>query len=408
MGNCTNVSSNPQELQAIPDLYYLDRHNHQVLFISKSQITKIDFSSTISFYENSSIIYLSASEFLVAGGRKPTQKLSKKVFRINSLLKKTYIQPSLPFPTYGGNLIYNKGNIYLSSAITEQDGADYPCPLLKYALNEQTWEVCDVSDLHLNAKYSLNNILYSQSCLHDHKIFTMSGKLLSTGTLTRKFFSISLSNSSFRVNIEKFKLPEKFRNVRCCSTGKAFMVCGEHVSENKSLIYTFSFETKTWRLLDEVSGLLSEVYPSLLVSSKVVFLSYPYVVVRDRLKTHVFNFEEQPRVGKGHLSVPSGSSDSVNRSKSFDIKKHVDSEEAKLKNLEESLEKAPRQKSMHHEYEKVRRHNMKKSDKKITAKYSKCSAPFLPSNILGAKHLSSNSSRSSSSESISSSNSSKT
>ncbi|OMJ81745.1 hypothetical protein SteCoe_17739 [Stentor coeruleus] len=408
MGNCTNASMNPHALQAIPDLYYLDRRNQQVLFISKNQSTKIDFSKTISFYENSSIIYLSASEFLIAGGRKPSQKLSKKVFRVNSLLKKTYIQPSLPFPAYGGNLIYNKGNIYLSSAITEQNGSDYPCPLLKYCLNEQTWEVCDVSDLHLNAKYSLNNILYSQSCLHDHKIFTMSGKLLSTGTLTRKIFSINLSNSSFRVNLEPFKLPEKFRNVRCCSTGKVFMICGEQVSADKSVIYTYSFETKTWKLLDEVLGLFSEIYPSLIISSKIVFLSYPYVVVRDLVKTHVFNFEEENKKQKGHLSVPSGSSDSVNRSKSFDVRQHAESEETKLKNLGDPLEKAPRQKSMHHEYEKVRRHNMKKSEKKITAKYLKCSAPFLPSNILGARSLNSSSSHSSSSESISSSNSSKT
>ena len=68
-----------------------------------------------------------------------------------------------------------KNSIFLTGAITIQGKKDYPCPLLRYDTEEENWEVCEVDDFLIPAKYSLNNILYSQGCLNGSKLYTLGG-----------------------------------------------------------------------------------------------------------------------------------------------------------------------------------------------------------------------------------------
>ena len=256
MGACTVKMNMESDFHGIPDLYYLDRTNECVLFITKDQISKTSFKSLLPFYEDSAIIYLSASEFMIAGGKKPSNKLSKKVFRINTSLKQIYSLQPLPLAARSGNLIYYKGFIYLVGAVTMREGSELPCPMCRYSLNEEPWEILEVSDLHLNAKYSLDNILGPQACIQGSILYTFGGTKSAEGRQTKKIFSIFLADRNMRIEMEKFKLPQKLSNMRCVFYGKDLMVCGEvQNQENKNcIIYSYSFSQKRWSELDNISG----------------------------------------------------------------------------------------------------------------------------------------------------------
>ena len=289
MGTCT-VKMQQGFDHSMPDLYYLDRERHEVLYITKSLQISTSFHEHIEFLQDSAVMYLSASEFFIAGGIKSTKKLSKKVYRINTTLKQTYAMPSLPLSTKYGDLIYFKNCIYLVGAVTLQDEKDYPSPLLRFCLNDQSWEVCEVNDLHLNAKYSMSNMLNAKVALIGSKIFMFAGVKALSQKSTKKVFSVDLNEMSLKIRLEKIVLPRRFAELKCIFTGKELLLCGSasgNASVKELLLYTFA--CKEWKEIGVIEMEWNERYPALAIGNKALFISYPNVLLCDRVNTYVYS-----------------------------------------------------------------------------------------------------------------------
>jgi hypothetical protein len=369
MGSCNIKSVYDFKSNTIPDVHYLDRAEARVINIKTSTLDSTYFPDLSEIYKNSAILYLSDSEFMVAGGVKASGNFSKKVFRFNTSLKTFYRLQNLPAKSSLGSLIIHKSSIFLVGSVIVHCERLFPSPLMKFNISGECWEMIDVNDLTLPLKHSFSNILNPKAVLINSKLVLLGGRKLLKDDFTKKVFSIDLSESIPRLQLEDYSLPFKFLKLDCCYISNSILICGEvKTKKQECLVTNFSFENFEWSTLETIEGKMTEEYPVLVIGKKAVFFSYPFFLVQDRHKVTVVNFRSKP------MRAPC-SLDSLEASSEPKQNKHQPSQDSK------------------------RHPHKKKLKTQISAQYSKGTAPMLPSNILKQRSLSSSSSFSSSSAS---------
>ena len=371
MGTCNIKSIHDFKSKTIPDVYYLDRLNSRVINITTVSLKSIYFDNLSEIYQNSAIIYLSDSEFMIAGGTKTSGNFSKKVFRLNTSLKTSYRLQNLPIRCSEGSLVLHKSSILLGGAVCQSEDLLIPCPLLKFSISGESWDILDVNDLLTPPKHSYSNILSPKVCIKDSKLLLLGGKKLNKNDFTKKIFSIDLTESLPRYRVEDISLPNKFKKLNCCFISNSLVICGEiKSSKQRCIVAQYSHDTSEWSTLETIDGILSEEYPVLVISKKPVFFSYPYFLFQDRHKVTIVNFESTP---------------SQKRISKEDSKEPVKTP-SKLRSPLDTTKSRSRK---------------KKFKTQISAQYSRSTAPKLPSNVV--KNQSISSSLSSSSSDLSSS-----
>lgn len=382
-----------QETQgSLPDFYYLNREKKTIHYITKHYVQITNLPDGIEVFQDSALVYLSTCEFFIVGGVKPSQKFSKKVFCFEVLSNQVRKLASLPLPTRSGDLIFYQNSIYLISAITMHENSEYPCPILKYCLKDEIWDVCDVNDLHLNDKYSISNIIHSQATLYGSKVLICAGIKINSGIPTKKVFSVDLSKPVMRFEIESFKLPQKLKEIQCIVIKNQLIVCGER--EGIKEFYLYDFTCELWEELGKVQKEIREKYPPFVIGEIVVFVDYPDVLVRDgiRIWTCEIGGKEKKEI-IDEICDDSNSSESQSESSESilePVKIVKKLEVFPAKNIELKPPKIPNKSKSENRYFSeflsplsiTQLSHSRRAKKPISTKYSESDAPFLPSNII--------------------------
>lgn len=349
------------------EVRYLDREKNTVWLIENGQAKSVSFEGIIEFYKESAVLCVSNSEFILAGGVKASGNLTKKVIKVNFLLKSVKKLTSLPAKTCSGTLIIHKNIIYLCGAVIKRE-TQVPCPLLSLNLESGKWDGLGINDLLIKPNYSLTNILKPKSCTVNNKIYFFGGIKFNTQKPTKKIFSINLGQTMPEYQIESFECPLKFINLACCVFEEHFFICGQGADKNLYLLKK-PLKSGEWIKIATIHEHIIEDYPILLTTKNLIFFSFPLFSILKNQNLVTFDFQKN------------------------------------LINEEEKLEKAEKKPSIKHPRisEKSSKNHKKRFKSQLSTHYSKSTAPMLPSNIIKQNTFISSSSSSSSSNSNSSS-----
>ena len=341
------------------ELYYFERDLNRVCYVGEEG--KVRYASIEGVYKgrkDSALCFLSSFEFVVAGGVKLTGGFSKKVVRVNYILKTVVKLGSLPVGTCFGSLVQYGKSLYLCGAVVNREGIQHPCPLLALNLDTGKWEVIAINDILVESNHSFSNILKPKSAAFGNKLFFIGGVKASTQKLTKKIFFIDLSQSVPKYEEETFKCPFKFAKLNCCVLENFFFLCGQDL-EGKVLLMKKNLSKGEWVQLGTFQVQIKEDYPVLILNKKIVFFNYPMLVILEKEQMNTFEFDLAPfSPGKKEEGLEERKEE---KSVSF-------GKSQPLKNPRIS--------------EKSSKPKKKKLKTQLSTHYSKSTAPMLPSNII--------------------------
>lgn len=279
MGNSFNKSSeskNSKNSTLLPSFYYLNQVKNSIFKVHLNSVTKHCLSKFI-LYSDCAIGYLPDNNIVVAGGEKPTGRLSKKVFFINTSTRAINRLSSLKFPSKFGTLLYTDSKLYYFSASLTLKHQVY--------LNN-SWEILITSTLNLS---------YPVVCADSGEFFFLCG-IKPNNKPTKKIYTLNLMKNNEYSLIEKFTPFRLNRPIIISKNGTIAIGGGKKLSGEEN--YNFFFHNLSDDKWKEVEGPRYKIenYPGFFFENTMIWMAFPKIIVIMENKFDVYNLLENKNI----------------------------------------------------------------------------------------------------------------
>ncbi|CAG9329025.1 unnamed protein product [Blepharisma stoltei] len=326
MGNAAN-KQNKKNSKKIPEFYYLNRKRQRLLHIEPGRLTSSQFQPAVVFPPDSAIGYVQGSCIMVAGGSELNKFITRVALINTSTMKLKFLSP-LPIAAKEGHLYEYKEWVYYVGGLSEakldpRSPQDEPAPLMRYHINKNRWEyfvnyedeglvkrkilvekeIQEDEEVHLTVDKSektlykfelteltLRDLLLPGSFMSNAKIYFIGGFIMDRiGRLipNKQVFSLDLSLSKPKFQIEPFKIPYLVIRPICSNGGKHILITGglnprSGRPSQYSYVLTLADTSATFTPLDVLQVELLETCAPISMEHYVIFPNYPLVPVRRR------------------------------------------------------------------------------------------------------------------------------
>ena len=274
MGNTShpqdsNTSKPPEPIRSF---YYLNRSTNSILRIHTSSVSKHSLQDFIIFPQ-SAIGYLPDGHIIIAGGQKPSGKLSKKVFYINTLTKDINRLASLRYPTKFGTILYHESQLYYFSP-----------------------DLCDQHQVY--SKKCWNPMQNGKLKLQDPSVFMRQGQAFfvcgvkPNGNPTKKIYYLNISETQSIYLIYPLKFPVRLEKPIVLANNSCLIVTGGRNAGERNCNFFFHwFGSEKWK---EVQGpdFNAEDYPAIIANDAMIWVGFPKIVMICKNQFHIFNLRE--------------------------------------------------------------------------------------------------------------------
>lgn len=297
MGNCAPSGIMPDKSKVNdPSIYYLNRSDAFVLYVTQSKTQKMRFANKKSFPKDCSLGYLTDSSVIIAGGTNNHGKLTDKVYKIDLLNLQIEKLTPLPIPSKLGSLFVYNDSVYYAGGMTEiqndnQSGESYKgAPIMRYDINENYWdtilhkyETSECKDLEKhNFSFSIEDLTYPGVFCVRNKLYYYGGKMINNQVSpNRNIYSVNLSSPSYDLIVEPYIMPIPLLNPVSASYGKqAFIFGGTTLTQDPSSA-CFLFNVKKGFIQIKTPFLYTnENYPPKFCKDYIIAVSFPCFAVK--------------------------------------------------------------------------------------------------------------------------------
>ncbi|OMJ73396.1 hypothetical protein SteCoe_27928 [Stentor coeruleus] len=279
--------------------YYFNRAESFILRLSQTSTKKLRFSINKYFPIDSSIGYLDENSILIAGGTSKSGSIRTRCYIVNILTMELKKISSLPTPGKLGGLFRYKNFMYLAGGITmkkekNRELAFQGCPVMRYNISENTWEIFSYKEESINAypslsnayplieqNFSIENLLYPGCFLLESKIYYFAGIMLPSNNSNNIVFSINLNSETHELQVEPYTFDFPLLSPICGSSQKKAYIFGGYSpsSEPNSCSFIFT-QKKSFREIQTPGLIFHENYPIKVTETYIIIIAFPKFAIK--------------------------------------------------------------------------------------------------------------------------------
>lgn len=298
MGNHKSAPS-LHSINTKPSTYYLNRTESFILKLTQTSTKKLRFSINKFFPMDSAIGYLDENSIAIAGGTSKTGSLRTRCYIIDLLTMELNKISSLPTPAKLGGLFRYKNFMYFAGGITlkkekKKETTFQGCPVMRYNISENTWEIFIHKGESVNAYpslsnaypsidniFSIENLLYPGCFLLVSKIYYFAGTLLPSNVPNNIVFSISLDSETQELQVEPYTFDYPLLSPLCGSSKKKAYIFGGQTSSSQPNTSSFIFtQKKSFKEAKSPGLIFQENYPIKVTETYIIIISFPKFAIK--------------------------------------------------------------------------------------------------------------------------------
>ncbi|OMJ79941.1 hypothetical protein SteCoe_19926 [Stentor coeruleus] len=299
MGNSKSQAISPaKSINKEPFIYYLNRHEAFVLYLTQNKTQKLRFQNKRRFPTDSAFGYINENTVIVAGGTRNGGDVGSKCYIIDlESMKIVKISP-IPRPAKLGSLYLYKNFVYYAGGITqdkENASTTRPvqgCPIMRYSLEANYWETfmhqtqsIDLNNYEVNLPllFWIDDLIYPGTFILGSKIYYYGGYLINPSLHpNQNVFSVSLESSTHDLKPENYEFTKILKNPLSCTSDESVFICGgfDEDSQPSTSCYLFT-ERKGFTEVISPELMIIENYPPKFTSDYTIVVAFPKISVRN-------------------------------------------------------------------------------------------------------------------------------
>ena len=291
-----NKNKNDPNAWKLPEFYYFNRTTSQLLYLTEESSTEIILKTNCCFAQDSAIGYLSSKDIILVGGLVKSSLVALVVL-ISPSSQRAYELSYLPMPCTQGQVHEIGEWIYYIGGITKDSSGLRQAPLMRFNQKQNKWY-----DLYTyGEQYRFNQIINMGTCSVNNKILLIGGQRInSQGILknSKKIYSISV-DTDFSLEFV-CKLPIKLLKPIVAAGSRHGIIAGGVLAKTNAPnrnCYCLMIKNNIVRAqkMESLDFDLTEAYPGLYNKSCALFVSYPFIAIRNKkFKNWIrFNFSKK-------------------------------------------------------------------------------------------------------------------
>ncbi|OMJ70536.1 hypothetical protein SteCoe_31467 [Stentor coeruleus] len=296
-----NSKSTPSLHSLNPEVftYYLNRAESFILRLTPKSTKKLRFSINKYFSIDSAIGYLDENSIIIAGGTRKSGSLRSSCYVINLLTMELNKISSLPTPAKLGGLFRYKNFMYFAGGITVKKEKNKEiifqgCPVTRYNISENTWEIFLFKEESVNAYpslsnaypsiediFSIENLLYPGCFLLGSKIYYFAGIVLPSNIPNNIVFSINLNSETQELQVEPYTFDFPLLSPICGSSQKKAYIFGGYLPSSQPNSFSFIFtQKKSFKKVQTPGLVFQENYPIKVTETYIIIIAFPKFAIK--------------------------------------------------------------------------------------------------------------------------------
>lgn len=299
MGNSKSKTISPEKNPNLePFIYYLNRPEAFVLYLTQSKTQKLRFQNKKRFPIDSAFGYINENTVMVAGGTRNSGEVGSKCYIID--LESMRIEKTSPLPTPAkfGSLYPYKNFIYYAGGVSqakENASTTRPvqgCPVMRYSLETNHWEtfVHETLSIDLNnyendlpILFWIEDLIYPGTFILGSKIYYYGGFIVNPISCPNNYvFSISLESTTHDLKPEDYEFNKALKSPLSCTSDESVFICGGYDEDSNPSTTCYEFtERKGFTEVISPELMITENYPPKFTPNYTIVVAFPKISVRN-------------------------------------------------------------------------------------------------------------------------------